>query len=71
MLKALIVVLLLAVIASLFSGLTFLIRDESRRSRTVNALIVRVVLSVLLLAVIGIALWTGDLQLRPNPSFGN
>lgn len=70
MLKVLIVVLLLAVIASLFSSLSFLIRDESRRSRTVNALIVRVVLSVLLLAVIGFAIWSGELQLRPNPSTG-
>lgn len=70
MLKALIVVLLLAVIASLFSSLTFLIRDESRKSRTVNALIVRVVLSVLLLAVIGIAIYSGELQLRPNPATG-
>lgn len=70
MLKALIVILLLAVIASLFSSLTFLIRDESSKSRTVNALIVRVVLSALLLVVIGIAIWTGELQLRPNPATG-
>lgn len=70
MLKALIIVLLLAVVVSLFSGLAFLFRDDSRRSRTVNALIVRVVLSALLLAVIGIALWTGELQLRPNPALG-
>lgn len=70
MLKVLIVVLLLAVIVSLFSSLSFLIRDESRRSRTVNALIVRVVLSVLLLAVIGIAIYTGELQLNPNPATG-
>lgn len=70
MLKVLIVVLLLAVIASLFSSLTFLIRDESRKSRTVNALIVRVVLSVLLLAVIAISIWTGELQLHRNPVTG-
>lgn len=70
MLKALIVVLLLAVIASLFSSLAFLIRDRSGRGRTVNALIVRVVLSALLLAVIGIALWTGELQIRSNPALG-
>lgn len=70
MLKVLIVVLLLAVIASLFSSLTFLIRDESRKSRTVNALIVRVVLSVLLLVVIAISIWTGELQLHRNPVTG-
>lgn len=70
MLKVLIVVLLLAVVASLFSSLSFLMRDESRSNRTVNALIVRVVLSVLLLAVIGIAIWSGELQLNPNPATG-
>ncbi|MAM00495.1 twin transmembrane helix small protein [Hydrocarboniclastica marina] len=70
MLKAVIVILLLAVVISLFSSLTFLIRDSSRRSRVVNALVVRVVLSVLLLIVIGFALWSGEIQLRPNPATG-
>lgn len=70
MLKAVIVILLLAVVISLFSSLTFLIRDSSRRSRAVNALVVRVVLSVLLLVVIAFALWSGELQLRPNPATG-
>lgn len=70
MLKALIVILLLAVIVSLFSSLTFLIKDGGRKSRAVNALVVRVCLSVLLLLVIGIALWSGELQLRPNPATG-
>lgn len=67
MLKILIVVLLLAVVISLFSGLFFLLRDESSRQRTVNALVLRVTLSVLLLVVIGIALWTGELQLNRGP----
>jgi hypothetical protein len=33
----------------------------------VNSLAVRVSLSVLLLAVVLIALWTGDLTLNPTP----
>lgn len=67
MLKAVIVLLLLAVIASLFSGLFFLIRDQGRSHRVVNSLAVRVALSVLLLAVVLIALWHGDLTLNPTP----
>lgn len=67
MLKAVIVILLLAVVASLFSGLFFLIRDQGRSRRVVNSLAVRVALSVLLLAVVLLALWYGDLSLNPTP----
>ncbi|MDX1299827.1 MAG: DUF2909 family protein, partial [Pseudomonas sp.] len=38
MLKAAIILLLLATLASLFSGLFFLVKDEGRSSRLVNAL---------------------------------
>ncbi|AMQ89086.1 twin transmembrane helix small protein [Marinobacter sp. LQ44] len=67
MLKLLIVVLLLAVMVSLFSGLFFLIRDGGKTSRVVNSLAVRVALSVLLIAVVLTSLWTGDLILNPTP----
>ncbi|MDX5337185.1 MAG: twin transmembrane helix small protein [Marinobacter sp.] len=67
MLKLLIVVLLLAVMFSLFSGLFFLIRDGGKTSRVVNSLAVRVALSVLLIAVVLTSLWTGDLVLNPTP----
>jgi len=67
MLKAVIVILLLTVVASLFSGLFFLIRDQGRSRRVVNSLAVRVALSVLLLAVVLLALWHGDLSLNPTP----
>jgi len=67
MLKLAIVVLLFAVIISLFSGLFFLIRDRGKTNRVVNSLAVRVSLSLLLLAVVLIALWTGDLTLNPTP----
>ncbi len=67
MLKAVIVVLMLAVIASLFSGLFFLIRDGGKTNRVVNSLAVRVALSILLLAIILIALWQGSLTLNPTP----
>ncbi|WP_404366366.1 twin transmembrane helix small protein [Marinobacter sp.] len=67
MLKVIIVILLLAVIVSLFTGLVFLIRDGSRSTRVVNSLAVRVGLSLLLLGIILVALWHGDLTLNPTP----
>lgn len=67
MLKALIIILMLAVIVSLFSGLFFLIKDGGKTNRVVNSLAVRVVLSVLLLVVILLSLWQGSLTLHPTP----
>lgn len=67
MFKAVIVVLMLAVVVSLFSGLFFLIRDRGKTNRVVNSLAVRVALSILLLVVILIALWQGGLTLNPTP----
>ncbi|TGN39428.1 twin transmembrane helix small protein [Marinobacter confluentis] len=67
MLKILIVVLLLAVLVSLFSGLFFLIRDGGKTNRVLNSLALRVALSVALLAVIMLSLWQGGLTLNPTP----
>ncbi len=67
MLKTVIVLLLVAVVISLFSGLFFLIRDGGKTNRVVNSLALRVSLSILLLAVILIALWQGELTLNPTP----
>ncbi|SFR48685.1 Protein of unknown function [Marinobacter gudaonensis] len=67
MLKAVIVILLLAVLVSLFSGLFFLIRDGGKTNRVLNSLALRVTLSIVLLAVILIALWQGALTLNPTP----
>lgn len=67
MLKFAIVILLLAVLASLFSGLFFLIRDGGKTRHVVNSLAIRVALSVLLLALVLISLWTGSLTLNPTP----
>ncbi len=66
MIKVLIVILLLGVIASLFSGLVFLFKDsgvpESRR--TLYALGLRITLATLLLLVIFYGLYTGELGLN-------
>ncbi|MAZ04803.1 twin transmembrane helix small protein [Marinobacter sp. SS8-8] len=67
MLKAVILVLMLAVVVSLFSGLFFLIKDGGKTNRVLNSLVVRVTLSILLLVVILIALWQGALTLNPTP----
>ena len=67
MLKVLIVILLLVVVVSLFSGLFFLIKDEGKSTRVLNSLIVRVGLSLALVALIIIAMWHGDISLNPTP----
>ncbi|MDU9411320.1 twin transmembrane helix small protein [Pseudomonas sp. zfem005] len=61
MLKALIVFMLLATVVSLFSGLFFLVKDEGRDSRVVNALTVRVVLAALTLGLVAWGFYSGQL----------
>lgn len=67
MLKILIVVLLFAIIISLFSGLVFLVKDDGKSNRTVNALTIRVTLSVLLIALLVYAVLSGQLPINPSP----
>lgn len=50
--RILIVILLLAVIASLFSGLYFVYRDKGTTNRVVISLTVRIVLSLLVFAIL-------------------
>ncbi|MGE8496902.1 MAG: twin transmembrane helix small protein [Pseudomonas sp.] len=61
MLKAAIVLLLLATLVSLFSGLFFLVKDEGRSSRVVNALTVRVTLTALTVGLIAWGFYSGQL----------
>lgn len=61
MLKAAIVLMLLATIVSLFSGLFFLVKDQGQSSRVVNALTVRVVLAALTVALITWGFYSGQL----------
>jgi hypothetical protein len=61
MLKAAIVILLLATVASLFSGLVFLVKDDDQSSRVVNALTVRVILAALTLSLISWGFYSGQL----------
>lgn len=59
MIKLLIVLVLAAIVASLGSGLYHLVRDEGRSKRMVNALTVRIVLSVLLFLLLFVAWRSG------------
>ncbi|WP_043312147.1 twin transmembrane helix small protein [Pseudomonas sp. ML96] len=61
MLKAAIILLLLATLVSLFSGLFFLVKDEGRGSRVVNALTIRVILAALTLALVAWGFYSGQL----------
>jgi hypothetical protein len=63
-LKTVIVVLFIALVISLFSGLNFLIRDQGVGRRTWNALAVRLTFATLLMSFIAYGLFTG--QLRSN-----
>ncbi len=60
--KIILVVLLAAIVASLFSGLFFLMKDESRERRLLMALKVRVGLSIVLLIFLALAFSQGWLK---------
>jgi hypothetical protein len=62
MIKVLIVLTLAAIVASLFSGLFHLVKDEGRSKRMVNALTVRVALSVLLFILLFVAWRSGLIE---------
>lgn len=65
--KALIAVLFSAILVALGSALLYLVRDRGSTSRTVNALTVRVGLSVALLLFIWFSYWMGWLEPRRYP----
>ena len=68
LLVKLIVLLLLGfVIISLFSGLYFLVKDKGQSNRTVNALSVRIGLSIVAIVIVMIAGATGVIELNPSP----
>jgi hypothetical protein len=60
--KIIVILFLIAIIGSLFSGLFFLMKDKGTSERTVRALTVRVSLSVLLFILLMIGFATGLLQ---------
>ena len=65
--KFIVILLLIFIMISLFSGLFFLVKDKGQTRRTVNALTVRIGLSLLAIAVIIIAALLGVIELNPSP----
>ncbi|SEJ72084.1 twin transmembrane helix small protein [Pseudomonas sp. NFR16] len=61
MLKAAIVLMLVATVVSLFSGLFFLVKDDASSTRLVKALTVRVCCAAITLALIGYGYFSGQL----------
>ncbi len=59
MIKLLIVLVLVAIVASLGSGLFHLVKDEGKSKRMVNALTLRIALSVLLFVLLFVAWKSG------------
>jgi hypothetical protein len=66
--KAVILILLLLVVVSLFSALYTLVKDKGDTNRTVKALTIRVSLSLLLLVVLFISMKMGYLKPNPHPA---
>jgi len=68
--KFIVILLLVFILISLFSGLYFLVKDKGQTRRNVNALSIRVGLSLLVIAIIIIAAALGLIELSPNPLKG-
>ncbi|HEX3061342.1 MAG TPA: twin transmembrane helix small protein [Usitatibacter sp.] len=60
--KIVILVLLLAVVASLFSGLYFVYKDKGTTNRAVTALTIRIALSLVVFALLMASYWFGWLK---------
>jgi len=59
--KYIIVILFLAILASLCSSFFFLMKDDSKSHRTVNMLFVRVGLTITLILVLVYGFYSGEL----------
>lgn len=58
----LIVGFLLVILYNLFAGMYYMLTDKGTSKRTVNALTRRIVLSVVLMAFVGLGIATGFIQ---------
>jgi DUF2909 family protein len=57
--KILIIILLIGVVASLFSGLYFVYKDKGQSNRAVISLTIRIALSVLVFAILMVSYYFG------------
>jgi hypothetical protein len=68
LIKSFVLLLLVAILISLGSGLVFMLKDNGQTTRTVKALTVRIALSVALFLLLMLAIATGLLQ--PHGIYG-
>ena len=59
LIKTLIILVLLAILYSLFSGMFFMLKDKGKSQRAVKALTIRITLSVILFILLMLAFATG------------
>lgn len=62
--KIIVIVMLLLIVGSLFSALTFLYKDNGQGERTVKALTVRISLSILLFSFLMLGYYFGFIPAR-------
>ena len=62
--RLIIILVLVAILASLFSGMYFMLKDRGNSTRNVKALSIRIALSLLLFALLIVAYLMG--WIRPN-----
>ena len=67
--KFIVIALLLAVLAALFSSVFFLVKDDSSNRRTLTLLKVRIAVSLTLLGFVILAYLMGWIQPHPGPAF--
>lgn len=73
--KIVAVLLLVAMIVSLFAGMYFLVKDRGQTDRTLKALTWRVSIWIVLFALLAVAAYTGYLEpsvsIRPHGASGD
>ena len=60
--KLIIIAFLILILYNLGAGLYYMITDKGQSKRTVNALTKRIALSVLLILLVVLGIWTGVIQ---------
>ena len=66
--KGLVILLLLSVLVSLFSGLFYLVRDQGQSKRTLKSLTLRIAISLALFLMLFVGLATGLIRPHGLPS---
>ncbi|MEE9421664.1 MAG: twin transmembrane helix small protein [Gammaproteobacteria bacterium] len=62
LIKLFIIAVIIAIVASLASGLFYLVKDKGQTDRTAKALTIRIALSVSLFALLMLGIFTGHIK---------